>query len=219
MQMMRLPLGSVGPMTRQPKPGAPAAGFFGGGDDVPPRAPWGVSELACPVGEAAACVRCSSGIEGGRSLPEYGNAFRPSAPATLGAFAFRDTPSQAFSSVLWLQYENGWELGPVAAIAAPPIPHYKLDTRGFVVGGCEVFTRDECERFKAALLGLPQPPPSKIVRLVRAGDFAAELSMHRRTLLRYRARADALRAEASASPLAAEVAPSPAKRQRTLENA
>jgi len=69
------------------------------------------------------------------------------------------------------------------------------------------------------LLGLPQPPPSEIVRLVRAGDFAAELSMHRRTLLRYRARADALRAEASASPLAAEVAPSPAKRQRTLENA
>jgi len=74
-----------------------------------------------------------------------------------------------------------------------------------IVGGHECFTRDECERFKAALLGLEPPPPSEIMRLVHATDFADELGMHRRTLIRYRKRAEDLRAKASASPaIAAE---------------
>ena len=52
------------------------------------------------------------------------------------------------------------------------------------------------------MLGLEPPPPPEIMRLVHATDFAAELGMHRRTLIRYQRRADALRAEASAQPRA-----------------
>ena len=88
------------------------------------------------------------------------------------------------------------------------------------VGGHECFTRDECERFKALLFGLEPPPPSEIMRLVHATDFAAELGMHRRTLIRYRHLADKLRAEASppaADADAAKPEAAPVSRARQLE--